>query len=260
MAIIAEERKIVPDRDELSLQWDAVVPFFSQSMGEESNYLPGKDNYDNVWPFLNSVILTQLNSASNEIPRICDFGCGTGTFAEQLNQLKYHTYACDFSSEMISQAKKHAKGDAVYEVGSTDFLRKYYPFNLVIAVMVFQFIPDLDDTIRTMVECIDKDGLLFFAVHHIDYAYECARCGVKFRIPDATDHTEVGEIFIGNTWIRTFIRSPEWYDNLLARMGFVRVGYTLSDNNPPEEVSEIRSDRWTSSKYYIAWYKLRNNS
>ena len=257
MDVMMENRDVVVDYDELSPQWNAVAPFFSQNMSPNSNYFPGKDNYDNAWPFLYSVISTQLNPNPNEDVHICDFGCGTGTFAEQLSRLKLHTYACDFSTEMILQAKKHTKGEVVYEVGSTNFLYKYSPFDMIVAVMVFQFVPNLEEILRTMAECVGEDGLLFFAVHHIDYAYECARNGIKFRMKNTDGDTEEGQIFIGNRWIKTFVRSPSWYDGVLSKVGFTRVGYTLSDNNPPEEAPKIEGDRWTSSKYYIAWYKKR---
>lgn len=235
--------------------WDGVVDCFNRVDSHHSNTSPGKDNYETVWPVLQQVIYSQSGWSDGVCYRACDFGCGVGNFAEQLSRMKFHTFACDFSKEMIAQARSSSQGGVLYEIGSLDFVRKYSPYKLIISVMVFQFISDLRSAINILKECLDENGLLFFAIHHIEYVHECAKYGVKFRGLENEKNSTVGEILIRDRWIETYIRSPEWYDNLLSAEGLVRVGYSLSANSPPPGISEHERGKWCSSKYYMAWYK-----
>lgn len=122
--------------------------------------------------------------------------------------------------------------------------------------MVFQFIYNIEVLINTLTHCLDKDGLLFFAVHNIEYIHECAKHGMKFRGVDYKSDPTIGEILIDTAWIETNIRSPQWYDEVLASMGLYRIGYDFNGKTPPlKDVSEEFCSEWHSSKYYIAWYK-----
>ena len=70
-----------------SVIWDSVAACFTQKGTQIPNYLPGKENYDIVWPFLFQVLQSQLSKEQNVSKKICDFGCGTGIFAEKMHQI-----------------------------------------------------------------------------------------------------------------------------------------------------------------------------
>lgn len=241
-----------------STDWDNIVSCFSEADLHNSNYTPSKDNFEAVWPVLYQVICDQLSWTQSINRRACDFGCGTGQLADQLSKIDFHMFACDTSKEMIAQARLSSHENIVYGVDSVDFVKKYSPFKLITAIMVFQFIADFDLVIDTLVQCLDEDGLLFFAIHHIDYVCKCIEYGVKFRGIKNNEFPTAGEILIDTHWIKTYIRSPEWYNDVLSSKGLVRDGYLLNGNTPPLGLSEKERIEWRSLKYYIAWYKKKS--
>lgn len=237
-----------------SVIWDSVAACFSQKGIRNSEYLPGKENYDIIWPFLFRVIKKQFGKRQNLSGKICDFGCGTGIFAEKMHQAGFDVFACDISKEMIALACSSTRGGVLYEVGSLGFMQKYFPYEMVTSIMVFQFIPNLEIVIETITRCLGENGLLFFAVHTTEYVDECMRYGIKFRIKEDRKLPVEGEILIGKKWIKTYIRSAEWYDDFLGSRGFTRLGYSLEGIKAPSCMLDDVTE-WKSAKYYIAWYK-----
>lgn len=241
-------------RENDSVIWDSVADCFTQKGMQSLGYWPCKDNYDIVWPFLFKVIKKQLGREQNLLKKVCDFGCGTGIFAEKMHQAGFDVFACDISKEMIALACSSTRGGVLYEVGSLGFMQKYFPYEMVTSIMVFQFIPDLELVIEIIAKCLTKNGLLFFAVHNTEYINECIRYGIKFRIKEDHELPVEGEILIGSKWIKTYIRSAKWYDDVLGLRGFTRLGYLLEGIKAPSCMLDCDAD-WESAKYYIAWYK-----
>lgn len=238
--------------------WDNVASCFKCISLDKLNYSPGIDNYETVWPILYQVICNQFKWSEGVRYRACDFGCGTGKFSEQLCRMEFNTFACDTSSKMIEQARLLTQNDIVYGIGGVDFIKKYAPFKLIIAIMVFQFIEDFNLVCDTLSECIVEDGLLFFAIHDIQYINECIEYGVKFRGIKNAKLPTTAEILIDTSWIKTYVRSPKWYDDILISKKLVRIGYSLRGTTPPFGISEKDCSKWHSSKYYIAWYKKKH--
>ncbi len=237
--------------------WDSVAACFTQKGMQSLEYSPGKDNYDIIWPFLFRIIQSQLDRVQNISKKICDFGCGTGIFAEKMHQKGFDVFACDISREMVALACSSTQGGVLYEVGSLGFMQKYFPYEMVTAIMVFQFIPNLEPVIETIAKCLVENGLLFFAVHTTEYVDECMRYGIKFLRKENHELPVEGEILIGNKWIKTYIRSAKWYDDVLCSRGFTRLGYSLEGIKAPSCILDA-DVQWKSAKYYIAWYKKRN--
>lgn len=238
--------------------WDSVAGYFSQGASRSLGYyMPGKENFETVWPFLLQVMKDRFGMPRNSPAKVCDFGCGTGILAEEMHQAGFRVFACDISKEMIVQARSLARGGVFYEVGSLGFMKKYSPYEMVTSIMVFQFIPDLEPVIGTIAECLNENGVLLFAVHAAEYADECMRHGIKFCKKDIQGLSTEWEILIGDKWIRTYIRDVEWYDNVLCSKGFIRMGYTFEGTKAPSCITDD-TVAWQSAKYYIAWYIKKN--
>lgn len=243
-----------------SLLWDSVAGCFQRTDQNSESYTPGKDNYETVYPILHDIINSHLTQRKHEDYRICDFGCGTGILAEQLHRMQFQTFACDCSYKMIAQACSSTMGGVTYDVGGVDFVQAHSPFDLITAIMVFQFIPDFDTTANILRSCLTKNGILFFAVHNADYAYECAKHKVKFyklKNLSNTHSGSTGEIQIEQQRIPTYVRSPQWYDSILFSSGLERIASTYKEKVPPPGVPEEFCVQWRWPKYYIAWYKNR---
>ena len=237
-----------------SVIWDSVAACFTQKGTQIPNYLPGKENYDIVWPFLFQVLQSQLSKEQSVSKKICDFGCGTGIFAEKMHQIGFDVFACDISTEMISLACSSTQGGVTYEVGSLEFMQKYSTYAMVTSIMVFQFIMNFESAIKVIDKCLVEKGILFFAIHTTEYVNECLKHGIKFRAKKNLELPTEGEILIGNKWIKTYIRSAEWYDDILCSRGFTRLGYSLEGISAPFHSTDSTIN-WKSAKYYIAWYR-----
>lgn len=242
-----------------SVIWDSVASCFKEVDSSILKYTPGKDNYETVWPILCQIISQQLPQEKNQGKyRACDFGCGTGILAKKMDEMNFKTFACDISKGMILQAHMENQSNVIFDVGSIDFVQKYSPYKLITAIMVFQFIADLNPIIEVLSRCLDKNGLLFFATHHIEYVKECTACGTKFRNIEGNTFPTQGDILIGTKWVKTYIRSAEWYDNILSSNGLHRIKYSLKGKVIPTDISQEKIDAWSSLKYYIACYKKDN--
>ena len=238
--------------------WDSVAIYFTQNSMRHLEYMPGKDNYDVVWPFLFEVICNYLSNMKNIHRKICDFGCGTGLFSEKMNQIGFNVFACDTSKKMIDLACSSTLGGVHYRVGSLDFMQKYSPYDMITSIMVFQFIEHLEPVIEAISKCLEKNGILFFAVHNNEYVDECVKHNKKFRLKANDELPIEGEILIGDKWIKTYVRNSKWYDEILCSKGFIRLGYSFEGIRAPSCL--IKSNmKWKSEKYYIAWY-MKNST
>lgn len=233
-------------------QWDKVANYFDPNIKNNSNYFPAKENFEAIWPYLSKLLCQQKLPNRNDF-RICDFGCGTGVLAEKLSTMLYDIYACDTSQEMIALAQSSTKGLVTYKT-SFEHLKKHGPFNLITAIMVFQFISNPQATINAMAENLIDGGHIFFATHNVDYVYECINNGIKFYKTDCTNLTEY-KIAIGCESINTFVRDPKWYDDIMKNAGFSYVSHSVVPALPPPNLECKDFMNSTKPKYYIAWYK-----
>ncbi len=236
------------------LVWDSLVPYFTNDF----KLMLNRDNYNSVWPVLKEVIDNNFNYINRIDYKVCDFGCGTGDFAEQLSKEKFLVYACDISSKMIEKALALTKGNVIYGNGSIEFLNQNAPFVMITSIMVFQFINNFESYVKKIVDCIKDNGLIFFAVHNVDYVHKCINVGIKFRNIEHYGCSERGEIKIGNQWIKTFIRSPQWYEEVLSPLGLKKMGDIYANKKAPLDLNGYNNKEWCYPKYYIAWYKKHN--
>lgn len=233
--------------------WDNVAFCFAVN-GGANIYAPGAENFEAIWPILQPIIVELSVSGSLNVS--LDFGCGTGMFAEAISAYCQSTYACDSSEQMLSMAIEKSSGKTTYGLGSVDFVRRCPPLSLITAIMVFQFIDNIEETIRVLCEATANNGIIFFATHDLDYVNECLLHHCKFRHVLTHDQQLLGEISINKHWINTYVRSERVYETIFNKYGFKKVSSIKAHIEPPLELD--KSIPWKSSKYYIAWYKKEN--
>ena len=247
--------------DAARITWDGIAHLFS--VNRDNSYVPAMENYESLWPSLNQALRDcahVFHPGYAKEPRICDYGCGTGVIAESLCH-SFEVYGYDISSEMIRIARENGKGKVTYGVGGIEAMRSGSPYVAIFSTMVFQFIEDLNPVLEAMRESLRLGGLLFMAVHNLGYAAKCMENDVKFRRTQSLDPTDksgdspfVGEVEIGGTWVRTYLREPDWYDRLLSHVGFAKIGCSFTCAKPPRGL-EALADGWSANKYYSAWYR-----
>ncbi len=237
--------------EELSV-WDDVACCFATKQSDNT-YSPGTENFSVVWPVLQPIAKELF--CSKQQCSVLDFGCGTGIFAEAIANYCSSVYACDLSEKMIAEALKNSAGKVIYGVGGAEFAYNCPNLSLITAIMVFQFIKDIDEIVHALCEMTECNGYIFFATHDVDYAKECMNNNCKFRNINALGEQMAGEIFISGHWIKTYIRSEKLYEEIFNQYGFEKVGSMKKHTAPPYEMDS--GIPWKSSKYYMAWYRKK---
>ncbi len=185
--------------------WDELSDVFNTY--KEDMYQGAADNIYTVWP----VILgyARKNLKKNKLFAL-DFGCGTGMFCKELKALGFKTMGIDISPKMIEVAKEHLGKEIMLFSGDSKIaleLSKNNKFNLLTAIMVFQFVKDIKKCIKNLSISLAKEGHIVFAVHNPKKLEER---GVKekFEIPNT------GKI------VPIFKRNAGDYDKIFRDLGF----------------------------------------
>lgn len=234
--------------------WDNVADCFSR-VDNKLNYAPGYDNLKTIWPVLYNVLNKEFIHMNNTNYYACDFGCGTGLFAQKLFDWGFETFACDISKKMIEKARLSTSKEITYEIGNLNSIEKHTQFNLIVSIMVFQFIFDIKGTIEKISKLIQKDGILFFAIHNREYVYNSEKYCNNFRNLENKDSIVYGDILIDNQWIKSYNRTPQWYNNILSSAGFVYLGSSFCDSTSTINKTNSIDNDFNFPKYYVSWYK-----
>lgn len=234
------------EKGQITDVWDGLASCFDRTDLENAGYAPAVENLKVVWPDLYRIIQNELPKKGGINYRVCDFGCGTGKLAEAISSLGASVYGCDCSKEMIARARHSTQGNVVYGVGSHGFVRHYAPFDLITAIMVFQFMNDWNKALDVLIDCLAKDGILFWAIHNDEYVQHGIQYGSRFRNSIRQDYPGECEILIDSAWVKMNSHSYKWYDNTLTKKGLTCLGYSVKDG---------ASNQSAISKYCIAWYK-----
>lgn len=203
------------------------------------------DNIYTIWPvlldFINKNILQK--KIKNNL-RALDYGCGTGMFCSKLKSLGFDIVGIDISPKMISVAKKHNKirffiGD--YEQTSA-LSKKEGKFDLITAVMVLQFVPDIKECAKNFSDSLTKNGYIIFVVHN----------------PKKLDERKVDNKFeVGNTGkiVTIYKRTAEDYDKIFKHLGFKKIIEKYQNSSKDFLKRYKPKDSARIPKYLILSYK-----
>lgn len=183
------------------------------SLSEEFNsykknlFFGAADNIYTVWPLILDYI--KKNIKGNSLLAL-DYGCGTGMFCRELRSCGFNAVGIDLSANMIKIAKKYNNKNP-YFVGDYKTVfrlsRDFGKFNLISAIMVFQFVPDIKDCIKRLSDCLADEGHIVFAVHNPKKLEE-RKIKTKFEIGKTGKITTI------------YKRTAEQYDEIFKSLGF----------------------------------------
>ena len=184
------------------------------SLSEEFNtykknlFFEAADNIYTIWPIIFGYVKKNI---TGESLLALDYGCGTGMFCRKLNSIGFNAVGIDISPKMIKIAKKHNKKNMHFFVGDYENVSKlpkdFSKFNLITAIMVFQFVPDIKNCIKLLSECLADEGHIVFAVHN----------------PKKLEERGIRDKFeIGKTGKITTIykRTSQQYNKIFRNLGF----------------------------------------
>lgn len=209
--------------------WDKLSGYFDTHK-DATEINPGAaDNILIAWPS----VIRGIKAVQNESQglKALDYGCGGGGFAAELLKHGYEVVGCDSSSEMIAVAKKNLGEIPFYVCDFSDVKTlKEAPFDLVTGIMVFQFVDDMEECIRNLVEILKPGGVFAFAVFNPDYVRNNHGKGKLFDGFEGPQIPARGYMCVGEEIrIPVFMRAESEYDQLASSVGLSRV-YT---DKPP---------------------------
>ena len=202
--------------------WDKMVGLFGGDKGREE--VP-KGIADNVLiAFPKMIEFIQKNFPITKSRRALDFGCGSGRFAKELHELGFFVTGIDISVEMIDAARRYLPGDVRLLTGSLDQIREELPFDLVTASMVFQFVREIDVSLRTLDRLIKPAGILVLSVFNPPFVADLLKAKVIFKDFDSADFPTHGLMeLVKGTRIPVYLRGAEEYTGLLTCLGYEKI-------------------------------------
>ena len=107
-----------------------------------------------------------------------------------------------------------------FRVGNAQTLAETGPFDIITAIMVFQFVEDMDEMLRQAAAALPEGGLLVFAVFNPAYVAERSQAGRTFLGFDSNTSPTTGFLeFSGGIRVPTFIRTAREYNDLAQSHG-----------------------------------------
>jgi len=235
--------------------WGEVIEKFTPSANKETPSL-GDDNFYAVWSILDNLIVNKFGNWKHK-RSVLDFGCGVGTLANRLGCSGWNVVACDPSKQMIMKAKIQIQNPNIKILcGGIDCVIDSGPFNLITAVMVFQFIENIEETIKPLFNELCEGGIILIAVHHPKHFLKCIQNKIKFFDFDSTILPSAGKIQISDKLFKIFIRSEEWYDQRFESIGAARIAFDINHSAVEEQfLTELNEEQSGDQKYLILCYE-----
>lgn len=159
--------------------WDKLASTVFDTSKNDALHSSAMDNILIAHPAVHSIIASYFGSR-NDI-EVLDFGCGTGGFVKELSDKNYSVIGMDPSQGMIDIAKSRNIPYAEFICGEIHSIDRNSSFDLIVSIMVFQFIGNLEQESSSLLQHLKKDGLLIIVVHNDDYVAECLLKKSKFR-------------------------------------------------------------------------------
>jgi 2-polyprenyl-3-methyl-5-hydroxy-6-metoxy-1,4-benzoquinol methylase len=198
-------------------QWNQLADIFGCQWEEDSIPECAADNICIAWPSIIECIEQKRDTLTRG--NALDFGCGGGLFCQKLHQIGYCVTGYDESEELIKKARRNTPQEVSITNSITVAARKGQ-YDLITSIMVFQFIRDIESTIKTIVSLAKPNALIVYAVFNPDFI-ENNLNGATFTglQGEKTASMELKKGVI----IPLYNRTPAEYGSLFAKFGYEEV-------------------------------------
>ncbi|MFA5842434.1 MAG: class I SAM-dependent methyltransferase [Candidatus Gracilibacteria bacterium] len=206
--------------------WDHLSQKYFKNFNDNNIELEAVENLYFAWPVFKKFI--QKNVKNIKDKRVLDFGCGTGQICAELHSLGFTTTGIDYSQGMIKIAKKNIDPLIHLHLGNSKkavaIAKKEGPFDLIISILVFPFIEDIEQTIKDLHSSLTKGGYLCFAVFNEKWVREGLKNGVDYEQPPKSKGIKKLIFNFGeNRKTDVFPRSAKEYDKIFATLGYKKL-------------------------------------
>lgn len=197
--------------------WDHLSERFDTHKDTADIYPSVADNILLAWPSLfRGIEAVQPNGHGL---RALDFGCGGGLMAKELQARGYQLTACDTSPRMINIAQSNLTGIDLHCAGPEAVAAfPQAPFDLIVSVMVFQFIEEIEACLNSFDLALGGGGVLAFAVFNPAYIEVNTGEQKPFRRAE-----EGMTLVLGGHPIPVYVRDEQTYATMLEKRGYRKV-------------------------------------
>lgn len=205
-------------------QWDSLSSYFDTNKNASEIDPGAADNILIAWPSLLKGI-RQVQEHGDGLKAL-DFGCGAGSFCFELQKNGYDVVGSDSSPGMVDVARKNVGDTIPVYLGDIHDVQnlKEQPFDLVTAVMVFQFIENIQEVLSLVSLVTKEGGVLAFAIFNPDFIGPNSGSEKLFADFDDVENPRKGNMTPTNgVSIPVFIRREEEYGHILNLLGFKRM-------------------------------------
>lgn len=198
-------------------QWDQLTDIFGCKWTEDA--IPGcvADNICIAWPSIINCIKKVFDKPTRL--NVLDFGCGGGLFCRKLYEMGFEVTGYDESEALIKTARVNTPQEVTITNSRTIAAQKG-KYDLITSIMVFQFINDIDSTIKNIVSLLKPNGLIVYAVFNTKFIKE--NSNNKVFTGFTNNQTGYMELKKG-VKIPVFNRSESEYRYLFEKFGYKEV-------------------------------------
>ena len=198
-------------------QWNQLTEIFGCNWNEKSIPECAADNICIAWPSIVKGINNTFEKQNNL--KALDFGCGGGLFCRKLYEMGFRVTGYDQAEELIKTAQLNTPKEVTI-TNSTTITAQKGKYELITSIMVFQFIADIETTIKKIIALLQPKGLIIFAVFNPEFIAENSASEVftDFRNKQ-TGYMELKK----GVKVEVFNRTESEYRKIFKKFGFQEV-------------------------------------
>lgn len=198
-------------------QWDQLTDIFGCKWTEDAVPEYAADNICIAWPSIINCIEKVFDKPTRL--NVLDFGCGGGLFCRKLYEMGFDVTGYDESKGLIKTARVNTPKEVTITNSSTIAAQKGR-YDLITSIMVFQFIYDIDATIKNIISLLKSNGLIVYAVFNPKFIKANSNNNVFTGFTN--NQTGYMELKKG-VKIPVFNRSASEYRYLFEKLGYKEV-------------------------------------
>lgn len=141
--------------------WNKLTDIFGYSWDEDAIPECAADNISIAWPSIINGIEKVIDKSIGL--NALDFGCGGGLFCKKLHEMGFNVTGYDESEELIKKARINTPKEITITNSST-IAAENGSYDLITSLMVFQFIDNIDSTIKNTISLMKPNALIIYAV------------------------------------------------------------------------------------------------
>lgn len=142
-------------------QWNQLTDIFGCNRNNESIPECAADNICIAWPSILRCIKKEFDSTARQ--KVLDFGCGGGLFCCELFKLGFEVTGYDQSDKLVKAAQVNTP-EEITITASHIIAALNGKYDLITAIMVLQFVEDIESTISNLLSILEPNGLFVYAV------------------------------------------------------------------------------------------------